>query len=397
MIRDWLEAAAQERPAAPALSSVGSGETLDFRRLRDRVAAEAVAFSVGEWVPMSPRRTAEDVCRFLAVLWAGAVPQLGSRLEASECEDGTLLRLYSSGSTGDPKAIDLSEAQVRASVEASASRLRQAADDSWACVLPLTHVGGISILFRCLHGQSETVLMEGSFDALGCSRLLQEGRVSQISLVPNQLQRMLPFLERFGVSQRVRLLLVGGASTPADLVENSRRLGLPLARTWGMSECASQVATEEPGSFSEWLRPLPGVRVSNDEATGRLQIEGAIAPGGRYLSNDVGEVTEWGVRVGGRVDDICVSGGENLSMNRLQRALLSHPEIQEAAVVKRPCAEWGERPHAVLVALRRPVDEAVLRAYLMEGGLRKRELPDSIEWRLELPRTELGKVRRGAL
>ena len=81
----------------------------------------------------------------------------------------------------------LSLAQVRASVEASASRLRQAADDSWACVLPLTHVGGISILFRCLHGQSEMVLMEGSFDALGCSRLLQEGRVSQISLVPNQL------------------------------------------------------------------------------------------------------------------------------------------------------------------------------------------------------------------
>ena len=84
-------------------------------------------------------------------------------------------------------------------------------------------------------------------------------------------------------------------------------------------------------------------------------------------------------------------------MNRLQRALLSHPEIQEAAVVKRPCAEWGERPHAVLVALRRPVDEAVLRAYLMEGGLRKRELPDSVEWRAELPRTELGKVRRGDL
>ena len=57
MIREWLEAAAQERPAAPALSSVGSGETLDFRGFRDRVAAEALAFSVGEWVPMSPRRT----------------------------------------------------------------------------------------------------------------------------------------------------------------------------------------------------------------------------------------------------------------------------------------------------------------------------------------------------
>ena len=397
MIREWLEAAADQCPEAPALSCVRTGKTLVYRELRERVEREASSYRSGMLVGLSPDRGIEDVCRFFAVLWAGAIPQLGGETEGVEPAEGTLVRLHSSGSTGEPKTIDLSAVQVRASVEASAKRLQQSPSDSWACVLPLHHVGGMSILLRCLHGQSEAVLVGGAFDAELCSRLCREGRISQISLVPVQLQRMLPFLQRAPVAPRMRLFLLGGAAAADELVESCRTLALPLSRTWGMSECASQVATEVPGSFAERLQPLPGVRVSRDEVTGRLRIEGAIAPGGSFLSSDVGEVSEAGVKVEGRMDDICVSGGENLSMRRIEDRLLSHPGIREAAVVKRPSREWGERPHAVLVASGEAVAEQDLRDFLMEQGLRKREIPDSVEWRSELPRTELGKIRRGAL
>ena len=221
--------------------------------------------------------------------------------------------------------------------------------------------------------------MSGSFDAQRCARLWREGRVSQISLVPTQL-RECPSSARQGAP---RLILLGGAAAPAELVENCRLLGLPIARTWGLSECASQVATEEPGSFSDTLSPLPGVTVSKDLASGRLLIEGAIAPNGSFLSSDVGEVSEAGVRVEGRVDDICVSGGENLSMARIQRLLLVLPLIHEAVVIKRPSAEWGERPHAGLWPPGRWMKTRL--PHLLEG-LRK-ELPDSVEWRSELPQT----------
>ena len=397
MIREWLDKAATRRPNHSAIRCVSAEQTVSFRELRERVDQESLRFKPGERVCLSPARRIDDVCRLFGVIAAGAVPQLGSDQAGPLPPQGTLVRLFSSGSTGEPKPIDLTAVQVRASVQASAARLQQSPADSWGCVLPLHHVGGLSILLRCLHSQSEVVLVSGSFDAQRCARLCREGRVSQISLVPTQLQRMLPFFREEGAGERLRLILLGGAAAPAELVENCRLLGLPIARTWGMSECASQVATEEPGSFSDTLSPLPGVTVSKDLASGRLLIEGAIAPNGSFLSSDVGEVSEAGVRVEGRVDDICVSGGENLSMARIQRLLLEHPLIHEAVVIKRPSAEWGERPHAVIVASQEEVDEDQIAAFLLERGLRKRELPDSVEWRSELPRNDLGKVRRGEL
>ena len=397
MIRDWLEEASRLTPERPAMTCIDAGKSLNYSQLREAVERASAQHQPRAVVPIEPSRSLEDAVAFLGILWAGAVPQLGGQQRGVACSPNTAVRLYTSGSTGAPQVVDLSVEQIRASVLANAAHLGQGQEDAWLCVLPLSHVGGMSILLRCLYGKSEVVLGPEHFDAERTSRWCQEGRVSQVSLVPTQLQRMIPHLKSHDPGARLRLILLGGAAAPEALMTDCRQRGLPVARTWGMSECASQVATEQPGSFASHLTPLPGVVVGRDSASGRLWIEGAIAPEGRFLSSDLGQVSEKGVIVEGRMDDLLVSGGENLSMPKIRDGLLAHPGVKDAAVIKRPSVEWGERPHAVLVAQLEAVDTQELLRFLKDRGFRNRELPDTVEWRDELPRTALGKLQTASL
>jgi O-succinylbenzoic acid--CoA ligase len=357
-------------------------------------------------------RSEEDVIRLLGLFWLGAIPVLGgpepgSILTDEKGEgipafqwtgDQTQLLLFTSGSTGTPQAVPLSAGQIQASVQASAEHLGSVLDDAWLCPLPLHHIGGLSILFRCLASATTLVLAPGPFDAQRISQACQSGEITQLSLVPTQLERMLPSLQAAPLSPRLRFVLLGGSSAHRDLLDACERLNLPVARTWGMTECASQIATARPSVLRGPLPLLPGVRVRRDEPTGRLLVEGPIAPDGAFLTRDLGSVGPEGVLVEGRVDDLVISGGENLSLSRITEALLGHPEVLDAVVLARPDPTWGERPHAILVSrdVARP-SLLELRDYLLERGLRKREVPDVIQWVECLPRNEMGKLLKGEL
>jgi acyl-coenzyme A synthetase/AMP-(fatty) acid ligase len=165
-----------------------------------------------------------------------------------------------------------------------------------------------------------------------------------------------------------------------------------------MTECASQVATAFPGVLSGPVPVLSGVEVTCDSETGRLRVLGDIAPGGSFLTRDLGQVSREGVLLKGRVDDIVISGGENLSLGRIQSALEKHPLIAEAAVIVRPDSVWGERPVAICVCqpgVAPTLD--LLREFLLAEGLRDREVPDALQWVESLPRNELGKLSKGLL
>ena len=406
MIAKWLKQAATERPDHCALRILGSQESQSFAQLKTNVDTAALkllekGIAPGQPTPVVMERSIAAVVHLLAVFSVNAVPVLGEQPHSKhvvEPSKGAFVVVHTSGSTGDPVPIFLSESQVEASVAGSADRLGVDSSDAWLCVLPLDHVGGLSILFRAICAGTTVVLGPQSFQPRVVSEALQRGEVTQISLVPTQLKRLIPFFEVRGPSERVRFMLVGGAATGAELLSACGRLGLPVARTWGMTECASQVATAFPGVLSGPVPVLLGVEVTRDSETGRLRVWGDIAPGGSFLTRDLGQVSREGVLLEGRVDDIVISGGENLSLGRIQQALEKHPFIAEAAVIVRPDSVWGERPVAICVSLSdTPPTLDSVREFLLGQGFRDREIPDALQWVEALPRNELGKLSKGLL
>jgi O-succinylbenzoic acid--CoA ligase len=407
VIAEWLNQAATKRPDHCALRVLGSGDFLTFSQLKTAVDGAALALRqaglcAGQAVPLAMERTLAAVVQILAVISVNAVPVLGGTSALSKQgvarSKGALVVVYTSGSTGNPIPIPLSITQIRASVAGSAERLGVDPSDAWLCVLPLNHVGGLSIVFRGICAGTTVVLGPESFQPQVVAEALQRGEVTQVSLVPTQLQRLMPFFELRPPALSLRFILLGGGAASVGLLSACEGLGLPVARTWGMTECASQIATAFPGVLSGPVPTLSGVEVVRDPATGRLRVSGDIAPGGSFLTRDLGQVSDKGVLLDGRVDDIVISGGENLSLVRIQSALEKHPLIVEAAVVVRPDSMWGERPVAICVCKNglRPTVESV-GVFLLEQGLRAREIPDSLQWVDSLPRNELGKLIKGLL
>src|SRR5690606_4255140 len=115
-----------------------------------------------------------------------------------------------------------------------------------AC-LPLNHVGGLSILYRCAW-YATTVELHPRFDADAVSRSIDDG-ASLVSLVPTMLERVLDARRDRPFPPRLRAILLGGARTPEALVSRCRAIGAPVSLTWGMTEAASQVATRFPGDL----------------------------------------------------------------------------------------------------------------------------------------------------
>ena len=312
--------------------------------------------------------------------------------------DDARLCLTTSGTTGLPRPIVLTWGQVTASADASMKRLGSLQDDVWLGCLPLHHIGGLSVFLRTAHACTTGYLHDG-FDAQAVAALLASGEISQISLVPAMLRQILDQHPSGGFHPRLRLMLIGGAPMPPDLMDRARSLQLPLAITWGMTEAASQVATRTPGDLRDDPdvgHPLPGLEVHTD--AGFLVVKGPTVPGGLWKTADRGCLDETGrVIVYGRGSDLIISGGENIDPLEVERALQMHPAIAQAAVVGRSDSKWGERPIAFLVASGSVRPSLVdLKQHLAEH-IAKFKAPDHITWMAQLPRGPLGKLKRSAL
>ena len=435
-----LSQAAIARPQHPALVVV-DGPTLCWAELRAEVAGRAAALArrgvaSGQVHALLGEPSAAFIANLWALSWLGAVPallpwrapkaELDRALRAlnpaglwvdpahpeaarggwpdpeeaqSEAVDWPLdaprLIVLSSGTTGPPRPVPLSAAQLAFSAFGSAMRLGHDPADRWLCPLPLHHVGGLSILLRTTWAATTTVLMP-RFDAARASALLDE--VQLASLVPSMLADILDARRDRPFAPTLRAILIGGAQTPPGLVDRCRAIGAPVALSWGMSETGSQVATRFPGDLSPGGHvgpPLPFARVSPG-ASGALSIEGPVAPRGRFLTRDLGHIDPQGrVVVSGRAEDLILSGGENIDPAEVEAALCEHPAVREAAVVGRPDPRWGERPVAFVV-LDAPIDAAALTAHC-RTQLASFKVPDQFVVIERLPRGELGKLSRAAL
>ena len=334
-------------------------------------------------VMVSPSATAEQRNQLHAIAQT-TIP--------SDTQDAWLW-ISTSGTTGQPRLIGLSDQQLTASADASQQRLGHQPNDRWLCCLPLHHIGGISIALRTATYQT-TMVLHPQFDAATVSRAIDDHHITQVSMVPTMLKRVLDHRKERPFPPHLRFILLGGAPASAALIDRCRALQAPVAITWGMTETASQVATRTPGD----LRPDPDVGlplsgITVVEHQGRLVVRGPIAPGGEYTTSDRGSLDNDGrVIVSGRGSDLIISGGENIDPNTIERAIEKHPNVEECAVIGRASEEWGERPVAFLVG----THTADLDVWLKDK-LQNFQQPDEWFWVDTLPRTAMGKLDRPAL
>ena len=309
--------------------------------------------------------------------------------------------LFTSGTTGRPKAAQLTVAAHLANARASLETLRIDESSSYLCNLPLFHVGGIATAIRCSLAGAALVLHE-RFEAGVTVDALASG-VTHASLVATTLQRVLTLRGRFPRS--VRAVLVGGGPVAPELLARAKRAGLPVLHTYGLTEAASQVTAERledaDGRTAGW--PLPGVdlRVVDGEIEVRgptlmLGYLGEPPLRGWFRTGDLGTIDDRGrLIVHARRTDVIVSGGENVYPAEVEAALLRHPDVVECSVLPWPDDEFGQVGCAAVVA-RRALSDAELREHC-RALLAPFKVPRRFVAVDALPRNAAGKSDRVAL
>jgi len=334
-----------------------------------------------------------------------------------ELDDPQLL-VFTSGSTGQPKAVVLTMGNLLSSAAASGFRLGVSPDDRWLLTLALYHVGGIAPILRStLYGTA--IVIRESFDPGGVADDIERYDVTVVSLVPTMLAEM---LERRGtLSDSLRAVLLGGAPAPDSLIDRCRNYSIPVFPTYGMTETASQIATarpqqafERPGTVG---RPLMWTHLSivddgqpvETGERGEIVVSGPMVTSGYYgdvdanveafcehglRTGDVGYISEEGyLHVLNRLDDRIITGGENVDPGEIVEALRAHREVDEAAVVGIDDETWGECVAALIVPRGEPLSEEAIESHCRER-LAGYKIPRVIAFSEALPRTASGTIKR---
>ncbi len=314
-----------------------------------------------------------------------------------------------SGSSGEPKGVLLTESALRASVSATLTRL--GGPGHWLLALPATHIAGLQVLLRSIVAGTEPValdLVEGfDPDDFAAATVRLFGRTTgrrYTALVPTQLTRILDAGGAvLDAARAYHAILLGGAAAPEPLLQRAALAGVPIVTTYGMTETAGGCVYDG--------RALEGVTLRTDTA-GRIEIAGPVlAHGYRFADRDevfsgevfttadLGELASDGMlTVHGRVDDVVVSGGVNVPLAAAEAAIAGHAGIREVACVGVPDAEWGQRLVAVVVPRERtePPTLASVRAHASRRAP-SAYAPHDLVTVEALPLLASGKVDRTAL
>ena len=302
--------------------------------------------------------------------------------------------LFTSGATGAPRAVRLSRASFRGAAAASASRLGWNDRDRWLVCLPLAHVGGLSIVTRCLIARRPVVLAPG-FEPASVAEAIGRHSVTLISLVPTMLTRLLQLQPEWRPPPSLRVVLLGGGPVPDAVWQQAERRGVPLRATYGLTETCSQVATGTAAA-PRALVPLDGISVRIVD--GSIEVRAPYLEHDGYVrTGDLGDLGPDGVlEVFGRADELIITGGENVMPQGVESELEAHPRISRAVVFGHPDDEWGEVVAAALVADGPPLDHADLKRWC-EERLAPFRRPRRVTWLERLPETPTGKVDRLAV
>jgi o-succinylbenzoate---CoA ligase len=316
--------------------------------------------------------------------------------------DDIALVVATSGSSGAPKGVMLTAAALLRSAHATHKRLGGAGQ--WLLALPVDHIAGVQVLVRSLIARTDPIVMPmtGGFSAAAfvaaTARLDADRRYT--SLVPTQLARLLDVAAIEALRSYDAILLGGSAALPG-VVERARANGVNVVVTYGMTEtCGGCVYDGVPlddvtVDIASDGRIVIGGPTIFAGYRGRPDLTAAALLNGRLVTQDMGRFDARGrLEVLGRVDDIVVTGGENVSVLAVEATLSEQSGVVEASVIGVPDDEWGQRIVAFVVA--QSVDSSMLRE-AVRARLGRAAVPRDVIVVDSLPYTGPGKVDRRAL
>ena len=338
--------------------------------------------------------------------------QQGSEKEISNRSNshGIQLIVVTSGSSGEPKGVMFSAAAIAASARAVIDALNLQNNDCWLNCLPLYHIGGLSIIFRCQYAGASMILHQ-NFHAEQVWKDLFGYSVTHISLVPVMLFRLLDISQDARPPASLRVALIGGAALSTSLARRARNAGWPIVISYGMTETGSLCAYDDlPSAGMEAGRvgrPLSGFEISVENSEGNFSVRGpalmsgyanpGLLPGlgltdSGFTTGDVGRLDDKGVlHISGRADDALLSAGKTVHPREVEQQLEEFPGIGKVAITAIPDPVWGDR----LVAVFEP---GMFDASRFENWVRK-QLDSAIRPRVfvqldTLPQNQLGKLDR---
>jgi O-succinylbenzoic acid--CoA ligase len=318
--------------------------------------------------------------------------------------DATAVVIHTSGTTSAPRPVALSYGNLLWSALGSAVALGLHPRERWLCALPVSHVGGLSILVRSTIYATTAVVHE-RFEVDRVLRALSTEQVTLASLVATTLARLLD--AGLSAPPDLRCALTGGGPVAETLLARAHAAEVPVSLTYGLTESSSQVTTTPAAALEDERAAGPplfctGVSVAPDGeilVRGPTVAPGGLAPDGWLHTGDLGSLDERGwLRVTGRKADTIVSGGENVAPVEVEAVLEAHPDVLEAAVLARADPQWGEAVTAIVVlrdGARLGAEE--IRAHCARG-LAPYKVPKQVLLAEHpLPRTRSGKLLRREL
>jgi O-succinylbenzoic acid--CoA ligase len=417
LVDAWLPRAAARHPDRPAVNRMSYAQLeREARRAARRLAARGVRRGDRVGLELPPGDAFCVALHAVLLLGAVAVPidvRLGAEerlavgrgvatvvdgpLEAEEADvpvlprhdlDAVAIVVHTSGSSGRPKPVELTYGNWLWSALGSAVALGLDPEERWLSALPLSHVGGLSIVVRSAIAATTAIVHAGFDTERVLYELMRPDGATVVSLVPTTLQRLLDAGLRHPPA--LRWALLGGAPISPALLGRAAASGVPVATTYGLTEACSQVTTLGAPLF------CTDVRLSAD---GEVLVSGpTVAPGAGPVLH-TGDLGAWNadgaLHIVGRKSDTIVTGGENVAPAEVEGVLESHPAVTEAAVHGRAHPEWGEAVVATVV-LRADASEEDLRAHCA-ARLAPFKVPRSIRFVEALPRTRSGKLVRDRL
>ncbi|MCI8367361.1 MAG: AMP-binding protein [Eggerthellaceae bacterium] len=318
--------------------------------------------------------------------------------------------MFTSGTTGRPKAVPLTWRMLESAAFAANDALAGGRSAQWQAALPFYHIGGFQVLVRSVCGGTPLLVYQ-KFDPQQMLRDARQTRITHTSVVDKMLQDLLD-TDSDGILSRYQCILLGGAAPNKRTLERCRQRGLGLFASYGMTETSSLMAASRVDeSFDGGLRLLPGyvARIVDPDPLGfgALAVKGpgvfggymnARAPrtvDGFFLTGDVAALKNGKIHVRERTEDMFVSGGENIYPAEVVRALQGLPGVADAHVFGIRDEKWGRRPVA-LVELRpgaTPQAPWEMRTKLA-ANLSRVAMPQFIALVDELPRQGIGKIDR---
>jgi acyl-CoA synthetase (AMP-forming)/AMP-acid ligase II len=342
--------------------------------------------------------------------------------------------LFTSGTTGVPKAALLRHRHLVSYILGSVEYMSAAEDDAALVSVPPYHVAGMAALLSSIYSGRRMVQLP-AFSPEAWLELAESERITNAFMVPTMLARVVERLEATGgtAPSTLRALAYGGGKMPQPVIERAMRLfpSTDFTNAYGLTETSSTLSVLGPADHREAAasadpnlrrrlssvgKPLPGVELEIRDAEGKPagpgergeicvrgeQVSGEylgrasrVGADGWFPTHDGGFLDEGGyLFVEGRIDDVIVRGGENLSPGEIEDVLLEHPAVSDVAVVGVPDVEWGEGVAAAVV-LKEGVSVSAeeLQAWVKQH-LRSSRVPQLVRFEPELPYNETGKLLR---